>query len=1122
MTRPSTNKRPRLAQGLSSKPSRPAQAELPTVSVSDLSSRSSTASATTGNSTAVSTLDGAASVTSLPGVASTATTSTTRTSPPQPQHHFPVQHSYHSTLDSSRDSRHTALPLFTTSTPTSTNHPSSQGGHTLAAPTHHMPQHSGSGAAPVPSSVTVSSSTPQQHPDSYQHKPQQSQDFKPPLPSGHYMNNQLSSTTLPPLTSPIGPPPGQSASAPPFITHQTPPVDQYQQRNHYSGSGSVIPPVTPTSAGFVDRQQSAPIGPAHQASAGMEHPPQHHAYGPPAHAMDAPVNGLTTSIQGPNGAYQATAGYPAPSPHHHSQAGYYPEVPHQYSHAPAAQWSQPPQQQPQKPLVKKNSRAHVVSCFSCRHGGYLTTWCRPVINVGHESRNVTRHRILLDVRIANKKGSSASIGRLPNQSKLCMSLTVVVPYSDDEQQHHHQLPLIPRRTDRNIATLQEKVEAQSQRLDEMSKNMASMLELLKSQQSAQILNGTPTNQTMISSAQTGMYAADDDDEARNIRESAPGAHSTGAQHLSKKFPMTKGWFKAAGVGTCEIYPYQYESRRGTPRIFGSGWSGDDSTKSNIGHGQYNASYAQNSYEKYNKGGINPNGTLRLDSTTVKRLYDSYMQHMWVIYPIFNAEELKQRILAFILIYSPEDEKPEHSPAPTTYAQSPPATIGMKRSFSEMQHGAAYYDPGQAASPKRPVDYSLNNAIILLVLALGKLCEHDDYIMDGEIPKPSPFPNDCDTQAPSPHFPERPGSTRSTNSSSSPKYPNSIINATQSFGYNNPSAKNVEKFPGLAYYAEAASILGHCIGRRGLDAVHAYIMAGLYWGQMGFVLQAADWIHMGGNAVIEVLHTMPAEDITLSLDPSRSMVESVPSTKRVTQTERDLFLFSFWTLQQMEGDILAELERLAPSGLATHQQINGLDIRLPSDLVGTGLDPYHFQLFESNLELENVAYHFSSQLKLRIYLNRAHLALYSTDQQKEAAINKQRELTWADLKPEHLWETVQAWRQGLPLALRWRDDEEPSRHILQARLRAKYYGFVYIVSRKVMEDFVREPQGKWIDYARLKNATLVDLRNEDMKTIGVACKRCILAATASTTAFDNTCDRTKKRAKLPNIMGTFTA
>jgi hypothetical protein len=113
--------------------------------------------------------------------------------------------------------------------------------------------------------------------------------------------------------------------------------------------------------------------------------------------------------------------------------------------------------------------------------------------------------------------------------------------------------------------------------------------------------------------------------------------------------------------------------------------------------------------------------------------------------------------------------------------------------------------------------------------------------------------------------------------------------------------------------------------------------------------------------------------------------------------------------------------------------------------------------------------------------------------------------------------LEEWRRVLPPALTWNDDEPPATDINVARLRAKYYGSIYVILRPYLRianhyiDF--PPTGAGGARASHHNSPaptsgssnrnahlLVDLSDDQKSIIGVAVK-CINAAIQSTIAFD---------------------
>lgn len=116
-------------------------------------------------------------------------------------------------------------------------------------------------------------------------------------------------------------------------------------------------------------------------------------------------------------------------------------------------------------------------------------------------------------------------------------------------------------------------------------------------------------------------------------------------------------------------------------MYGFGFSKDH--HKGIASSRAHASSYSGNYEVNCKGGLNPNGSLNLDRETVERLYDRFVQNIWTRYPIFDGHEFKQHVMEFCERYSPST---------------------------------------RLSNPKCPVDFTLLNATILLVLALRKLCE----------------------------------------------------------------------------------------------------------------------------------------------------------------------------------------------------------------------------------------------------------------------------------------------------------------------------------------------------------------------------------------------------------------
>lgn len=127
-----------------------------------------------------------------------------------------------------------------------------------------------------------------------------------------------------------------------------------------------------------------------------------------------------------------------------------------------------------------------------------------------------------------------------------------------------------------------------------------------------------------------------------------------------------------------------------------------------------------------------------------------------------------------------------------------------------------------------------------------------------------------------------------------------------------------------------------------------------------------------------------------------------------------------------------------------------------------------------------------------------------------------------------------WRTILPARLKWNDTDLPSSDINDARLRAKYYGAVYIVHRPFLRQIldseidpqeIQSPQSDSQQGARSTpsafSGTMAPPRPfADEKTYAETlkfAKICIHAAIQSTIAFDSIINH--KRLIVTNIFGT---
>jgi len=120
--------------------------------------------------------------------------------------------------------------------------------------------------------------------------------------------------------------------------------------------------------------------------------------------------------------------------------------------------------------------------------------------------------------------------------------------------------------------------------------------------------------------------------------------------------------------------------------------------------------------------------LRVDEETINRLFESYGKHIPVLHPFLDLASLATTKEKFVRRYSPRREavpsrfavnRVQCSPTPSL---SEPLSIGMKRKRSEQSLPPAPPLGFRNTGPVRPIEYTVDNAI---VLALGKVCKHKE-------------------------------------------------------------------------------------------------------------------------------------------------------------------------------------------------------------------------------------------------------------------------------------------------------------------------------------------------------------------------------------------------------------
>ncbi|KAF2711565.1 hypothetical protein K504DRAFT_224100 [Pleomassaria siparia CBS 279.74] len=628
-------------------------------------------------------------------------------------------------------------------------------------------------------------------------------------------------------------------------------------------------------------------------------------------------------------------------------------------------------------------------------------------------------------------------------------------------------------------------------------------------------------------------------------------HTTAAHQLLEEWPSLKEMcanmdqireMKAKGQLVSD-YPMLLEQERGLVRVWGIGEGNDlhDGTHAPVtpkdggsdassprplqdglwGTGDHSSPGTMNgdTPRDFNEqvGGLNGNGRLELRSKVMWDLHESYLLNIHSLHPFVNPSSLRKMIADFSDKYSPERTGAN--------VMSPGSAIpnhlnpGIKRKRSS----SSFTDPYSPArdSSTVSIERSLSNAIVLLVLALGKVCSYTD-------PLPAPD-NDKGPITLAPW-----GSSR-----------DSLHSTSNSFGENFENRKrNIDMMPGMAYFSYATDILGNQQGGNTVAHAQAMLLAALYLGQFARVLESWSWINNACRiCLILIKSDMSKIERKTLFDNSKPKPQySVKENYRL-----NLVKCVYWTCLQLETDILAELSSLPPSDISTYQATvsypSGVFERFPDDFS-----------YDDGNNHDKTMWIYSSLIHLRVILNEAHNTLYSPNDRKRPPGFDVKDLHEVAKAARLHADILSSWRRLLPPTLAWKDHEPPSRDINIARLRAKFYGGHYMILRPFLFLAVHDvqlPQGPQVAWSSQANSPAGNMTvpsiptnpglqrslmnpNSEQADILIVAHKCINSAIQSTIAFDRVGEPensdtyipfqsiAKRRLIVTNIFGTLHA
>lgn len=261
-------------------------------------------------------------------------------------------------------------------------------------------------------------------------------------------------------------------------------------------------------------------------------------------------------------------------------------------------------------------------------------------------------------------------------------------------------------------------------------------------------------------------------------------------------------------------------------------------------------------------GLTTGGGLRMDRQTILRLLNSYLSNIHILHPVLD----RSTITKMTFMFAERVASPPQTASPTTpYATTPgPVGLGLgvdgenggmqspnlhrrgssasvkrKRSvpgsLGSMQQGQTQSMNSQAGPqpiPPQRIPKTIHSALVLLVLALGAVCLHR-----------KPVPGALQPTPVSPTFRNSTPSFKTSTppfSASTPPY-HSYSQNSSSARQKGRELRNIDVIPGLAYFGKAMEIIGVLMGGNELENVQVCLLAGLYWGQLGRVLDSWKWI-----------------------------------------------------------------------------------------------------------------------------------------------------------------------------------------------------------------------------------------------------------------------------------------
>ncbi|KAK8050625.1 hypothetical protein PG994_012355 [Apiospora phragmitis] len=452
------------------------------------------------------------------------------------------------------------------------------------------------------------------------------------------------------------------------------------------------------------------------------------------------------------------------------------------------------------------------------------------------------------------------------------------------------------------------------------------------------------------------------------------------------------------------FPIRQEQQRGLLRVHGKGEGTDMEVKSVLKEPHYNDLMTDvNDMDGQGSDAPTPPPGENWDGQKVR----SKLQGQHPLYAPNHCSERAGCPRREVSVQSTQDKDKQNTSAPPSakfVGSGSASSATMPESGTKRKRSPAVEDANQPVSlQKANLPFrSIHSALVLSVLALGKICLHkgipgvtarrtaasSSSIIRASIPerkRADPWQ--------SPLFP--PGGT------SMPKGAHTL-------------KRNLDVIPGLEYFALATDIVGSHIGGANLKHVYTWIFLGLYHGQLGRVMESWAYIALAGRTLL------------VCLRPSMSRLSRYAIRgEKIGKMRDNQLAFAFWTCLQLESDILAEL-RVPQTGISHYEE------QMPYPNINLALQGYSNAIVSS----------YSAQLYLRKQLNLIHELFYNPSSRNDRTTEEKMEYLQTSLETSrHQW---------VPAEFTFKDSDPPAGDILSARLRAKYWGSQNILYRPFID------------------------------------------------------------------------